>query len=161
MHFVDFMLPVKYENEIENACMKYDVSEELVYAVIKTESNFDENATSNKAAKGLMQLKDDTAGWCAQKMGWETFSLDNVYDPETNINLGVWYLSYLIEETGSQDLAIIAYNAGINRVNEWISEGFVEREIDEDNEIPYPETKNYLKKVKYYKNLYTYRLGKK
>ncbi len=158
MHLINFFLPMKYQDEIKSASIKYGVDEKLIYAVIKTESNFRENATSVKDAKGLMQLKDDTAKWCASKMNLENFSPDNIYDPETNINLGVWYLSYLISETGSEDLAIIAYNAGINRVKQWKDSGIVSETIQENNQIPYPETKNYLKKVKYFKILYGYRL---
>ena len=108
-----------------------------------------------------MQIKDETALWCAEKMGLETFNSEKIYDPETNIRIGVWYISYLIDETGSEDLAIIAYNAGINRVKEWQRDGLVSEEIGEENKIPYPETKKYLKKVKYYKDLYSYRLGNK
>ena len=161
MHFVNLFLPVEYEQEIKYACREFGVEKELVYALVKTESNFDKAALSNKGAKGLMQIKDETALWCAEKMGLETFNSEKIYDPETNIRIGVWYISYLIDETGSEDLAIIAYNAGINRVKEWQRDGLVSEEIGEENKIPYPETKKYLKKVKYYKELYSYRLGNK
>lgn len=158
MHFVNFFLPVKYEQEIKYACREFGMEKELVYALIKTESNFKEDALSGKGAKGLMQLQEETAVWCAEKMGFEVFDVENIFDPETNIRIGVWYISYLIDELGSEDLAIIAYNAGINRVREWKKEGLVSEKIHEDNQIPYPETKQYIKKVKYYRDLYSYRL---
>ncbi len=158
MHIVNLFLPMKYQDEIKSASIRYNVDEELVYAVIKAESNFNKDAVSSKDAKGLMQIKDDTASWCLSRMKLNQILADDIYNPAVNINIGVWYLSYLINETGSEDLAIIAYNAGINRIKEWQNEGLVSEQIDEDNKIPYPETKNYLKKVKYFKILYSYRL---
>jgi soluble lytic murein transglycosylase len=149
------ILPLKYVSFISTACEKYNVDKALVFSIVKAESGFNEKAHSNKGAKGLMQLTDETASWCAEKMGLNDF---DIYDPETNINIGVWYISYLSEKTNSKDLTIISYNAGINKVNSWIDEGLVDREIKNENNIPYPETKKYLQKVRIYEKLYELRL---
>ena len=155
LHLLNTLLPLKYISFINEACEKYDVDRTLVLSIIKTESGFNEKALSNKGAKGLMQLTDETANWCAGKMELSDY---DIYAPETNINMGVWYLKYLSEKTNSKDLAIISYNAGVNKVNSWIEEGLVDKEINNANNIPYPETKKYLQKVRTFEKLYNLRL---
>ncbi len=110
-----------------------------------------------KEAKGLMQMMDSTATDIDDGIE-ENY---NIYDIDTNINLGCKYFSSLVDRySGNYYLAICAYNAGIGNVNKWIQSGILTYEFDDysKNNIPFPETKKYLKKVintyKIYRKLY-------
>ena len=142
---VNVFFPTRYESIIESVASKYGFSKEFITAVIKTESGFDVDAVSNSGAKGLMQITDETAAWCAEKMGMEQY---DVFDFEDNINIGTYYLSYLYERFGSIELGVVAYNAGPSKLDEWIAE---EKELDD---IPYEETKKYIQKIKIYESIY-------
>lgn len=147
------LFPVKYSEYIDQYSASHNIDRGLVYALIKAESGFDENAESEKGAMGLMQLTEETALWCGEKMGLK-LSTEEIKNPETNIKIGVWYFDYLLKATGSKELAIISYNAGINKVKEWINEGTIEEDNLNFNAIPYEETKNYIKKVLLYEQIY-------
>ena len=155
-HAINILLPVKYEDIITKYADEYSVPKTLLMGVIKTESNFKKDAVSKKDAKGLMQITDETALWCAEKMGIENFDTKELFGPDTNIKIGGWYLKYLIDKTESEDIGIISYNAGINRVNEWLGSGVIDKDLEKTENIPYPETKNYIKKVRLYEKLYGY-----
>ena len=86
-------------------------------------------------------------------MGLE-LSTEEIKNPETNIKIGIWYFNYLLNATGSEELAIISYNAGVNKVREWINEGTINKDNPDFNDIPYEETKNYIKKVLLYEQIY-------
>ena len=148
------LFPAEYSDIVEKYSEMYDVDEDLVYAVIKTESNFTKDAVSHAGANGLMQLTDETALWVAGNLNIDNFSPDMLKEPETNINLGVWYISYLINEMKNTDLAILSYNAGINKVKSWINDGIILKDGIDIEKIPYRETKIYLTKVKLYRKIY-------
>ncbi len=148
------LFPVKYGEYIDSYCQEYGVDKSLVLAIIKAESGFDENAQSQAGAKGLMQLTEETALWCGERMGLSLMT-DDIKKPETNIRLGIWYLSYLKKATASEDIAIISYNAGINKVKEWIDGKVIDEKKVDFDKIPYEETKNYIKKVHLYKQIYS------
>lgn len=117
-----------YDDIINNASLIYGIEAALIKSVIKTESNFDPYALSNKGACGLMQLIPETA---------KRFNVEDIFDPKSNIYGGVEYLSYLITLfKGDTKLAVAAYNAGENAVIKY-----------NDQVPPYKETKNYVKKV--------------
>ena len=147
------IFPVRYIEYIEKYSAEYGVDKSLIYGLIKAESGFDEKAQSNKGATGLMQLTEETALWCGEKMGL-TLSTEDIKDPETNIRIGTWYFSYLLDVTNSKELAIISYNAGVNKVREWVEDGIITEEGMNFNAIPYEETKNYIKKVLIYEQIY-------
>ena len=147
------LFPIKYSEFIDKYSAEYGVDRSLVYAIIKAESGFDENAESEKGAMGLMQLTEETALWCGEKMGLE-LSTEEIKNPETNIKIGVWYFKYLLDVTNSKEIAIISYNAGINKVKEWIEDGKITADSLKVNSIPYEETKNYIKKVLLYEQIY-------
>ena len=148
------LFPLGYREYVEKYSDMYGADRATVYAVIKAESNFEPTAASHKGAVGLMQITSGTGEWCADKMGLNEYTATDLSDPETNINMGVWYLSYLKEETGSTELAVMAYNAGIGRVNKWIEEGKVSASGVDADAIPYPETSKYLKKVRIFTKVY-------
>ena len=124
----------------------------LVAAVIKTESNFIHDAHSGKA-RGLMQLTDETAEWIAGKMGIE-FKTDDVDIPEINIKMGCWYLKYLIDKYDNVDTALAAYNGGMGNVSKWLADKRYSDDGKTLKYIPFEETRNYVKKVNSYKEIY-------
>lgn len=89
----------------------------LVVALIEVESEFQQNATSVVGARGLMQLRPTTLTWVAQREGVKLSRLELEGDPSLNVRLGVRYLKYLKDMfRGRLDLALMAYNAGPNRL---------------------------------------------
>ncbi|MBQ2897781.1 MAG: lytic transglycosylase domain-containing protein [Clostridia bacterium] len=147
--------PVKYQDYIEMYAEDNNIEKNLVYGIINAESGFDTNAISPKGAVGLMQLKKDTAKWCAQKMG-EPFDETKLIDAQTNIKIGTWYFAYLKNELGTENLAIIAYNAGITHAKEWLKEGIIDDNVSNPDNIPFEETKKYIRKVKVYTKIYSF-----
>ena len=121
------------------------LSKSLVFAIIKAESNFDENAKSNKDAFGLMQITFPTAQELANKEGIQ-ITINDLYNPNVNIKLGIRYLEYLYEIFGDINYTILAYNAGPNRVKSWIENGEIKKENGQIK-TPFVETTNYIKKV--------------
>ena len=135
-----------YKQYVEKYSEEYDVDKYLIYALIKNESNFKNDATSNKKAKGLMQIIDSTANEVAQNIQIEHSEID-LYHEETNIKIGTKYLSQLLEKYDSYLLAIAAYNAGIGNVDSWIEKGTIKSDGSNLENIPYPETNHYVRKV--------------
>lgn len=141
--------PKKYKNHVLTYSKKFELEVALVYAVIKTESNFDSNAKSYAGAIGLMQIIPSTAKWIASEFE-ENFDEKQLYDPETNIKYGCFYLNYLKQKFSDLDAVICAYNAGETAVKSWLDENGKLIE----NKIKFEETKNYLKRVKKYYRIY-------
>lgn len=153
--------PRRYKNIVEQAVSIYNVDPNLIYAVIKQESKFNKEATSKTGAKGLMQIMDSTASDMARNIHGIDKNTYNLYDPYTNIFIGTKYLSYLTKHfDGNYYLAIVAYNAGMGKIEEWLEKDYKDyTNFDEIyNCIEYTETKNYLHQVitnyKYYTKLY-------
>ena len=143
---------------------EYDVPIEIVYAVIETESHFDENAQSPVGACGLMQLMPDTYDWIRARLGEKdalpvssddassearsgTRTAGGIFDPETNIRYGVYYLSYLYGLFGNWETAYAGYNAGPNIVRKWLQDAQYSSDGVTLDCIPYTETANYVVKV--------------
>lgn len=151
-----FVFPKKYFNVVANECVTYNIDPYLVLSIIKAESDFDGKVTSNKEAKGLMQIIDSTAEEMYED-DFMDFNSEYLYNEELNITLGTKYLGKLIKKyNGNYYLAIIAYNAGMGNVDRWVKEGVIPNDLDDatNNNIPYKETKNYLKKVINYYKIY-------
>ena len=124
---------------------KYAVPRELVFAVIKAESDFDPNAKSHAGAIGLMQMLPSTAKWLAEEHLNDNPLFISLYTPSTSIKYGTYYLQYLFSKFGSWEKAIIAYNWGEGNFSSFIEEnGYTEGKY---SSIPVKETRNYVKKV--------------
>ena len=113
LNYLDsWLYPIKYEEQVNKYCADYNVESTLAQAVIREESKFNEQATSNSGALGLMQIMPDTGEWIAQQLN-EDYGDDYLYDVDRNIRYGVWYLSELmLEFSGNKVLVLAAYNAG-------------------------------------------------
>lgn len=150
--------PIKYEEQVTKYAGLFAVPEEIVYAVIRTESSFRSDAVSVKGAVGLMQITPDTFEWLMTKTG-ESLDIGMLYNPDTNIKYGTYLLSMLHSEFGDWQLTYAAYNAGRSRVrNDWMMNPEYISENGEIIYIPFEETRNYIKKVtnsaQTYKKLY-------
>lgn len=157
---IQMAFPIKYIDYVEEYSNEYNIDNILVLAMIKTESNFDEFATSRKDAKGLMQIMDDTALWANESIKIDDFSTDMLYDPKINIQIGTWYLKWLLDKFGDEDLAILAYNAGHGNVSKWLSDKNLSSDGVSLDSIPFEETNNYLLKVKFNYSVYNFLYGK-
>ena len=153
--------PIKYENFVENYSTKYEVDKNLIYAIIKAESNLNQQAVSNKEAKGLMQLMPQTAEDIAKKLDIEVTKEEiskKLLEPEFNINLGTKYISNLLAKYSNIELALTAYNAGSGNVDTWVENRTLMADGSNIENIPYKETNNYVRKIlrdyEIYKKLY-------
>lgn len=143
-----FLYPYPYRQTVEFYADRYNVDKSLVAGVILTESKFKEEAVSVHGATGLMQLMPDTAQWIAHQIEDKNFSTDKLYNPQTNIKYGTWYLSELQDEFyGNKILMLAAYNAGRGNVHEWIDAYGWDKNFSDYNQIPFPETREYVKRV--------------
>lgn len=147
--------PMNYYVYVEENANKYNIDPYLVMALIKAESGFNKNAVSDKDAKGLMQLTDPTAFWGVAELEIRGFKVPDLFEPETNIELGCWYFSILIMEFDNNiNLALASYNAGSGNVKEWIEEGIIEYDDTDAGDIPYKETRVFVKRVLNYRQIY-------
>ncbi len=155
-----YIYPLKHFDIVKIESQKNNIDPYLVLAIIKAESGFNKHATSNKQARGLMQIMDSTAEDIKNKM--ETTTINNdLYNEEVNISLGCKYFSSLIDRyNGNYYLAICAYNAGMGNVDKWIDQNIITKNLNEYKNVnlPFSETKKYLNKVissyKMYRLLY-------
>ena len=138
--------PQKYSEHVEKYAKENNIEKELIYAMIKAESHFQQNAISNKEAIGLMQILESTAQEVAKELEIEV-TKEEIINPETNIALGTKYLSELMEKYGNAKLAIVAYNAGIGNVDSWIEKGTIKKDGSNIENIPFKETNNYVRKI--------------
>ncbi|HNT91071.1 MAG TPA: transglycosylase SLT domain-containing protein [Smithellaceae bacterium] len=128
VHFHSDIDVNKYDHIIAKAASKYKIDQALIKAVIKAESNFNHRAVSPVGAQGLMQLMPSTA---------YALQVDDVFQPENNIEGGVRYLRYLLNVyKGDLRLALAAYNAGETAVAKYNT-----------NIPPFRETQNYIRRV--------------
>ncbi len=146
--------PVAYGDYIVKYANQYGLDPFLVMGVIKQESNFVPDASSDYA-HGLMQLTPETAEWNAEEMGLVDY---DYIDPETSINIGCHYLKYLIDHYGNIDTALAAYNGGMGHVNSWLDDAQYSSDGVALDYIPFSETRAYVEKVnnywEHYRDLY-------
>ena len=157
-----FVYPLTHFSIVKEAASENSLDPYLILAIIKTESGFNENAKSNKDAKGLMQMLDSTANEVNDNINIVDSVDDNIYDADVNIKLGCKYFSNLVKRyDGNYYLAICAYNAGMGNVDKWLENGYIEKNLDEYKNVnlPFEETSKYLEKVissyKIYVKLYS------
>ena len=123
---------------ISESAKKEEISPALLEAVILTESKFDKKAVSHVGAIGMMQLMPDTAEWISEESGLPANRLER---PEENIN-------YLLKEYHNNEiLALAAYNAGRGNVDQWMKDYGWKEGFSDMNQIPFPETREFVKSV--------------
>jgi soluble lytic murein transglycosylase len=124
----------------------HGVDESWVLGLVRQESRFNTSARSGAGAAGLMQVMPRTAKFVAHKIGLRNYRAKSVTDVETNVTLGTGYMKLVMEQLGHPVLASAAYNAGPSRARRWRDEKALEGAIYVET-IPFPETRDYVKKV--------------
>lgn len=152
-----------YPTQIKAYSREFGLDPYLVAAVIHCESGNRPTVVSPKGAVGLMQIMPDTGGWIAEKLGLANYDGAMLKDPEVNIRMGCWYLSYLTDRFGGvRSHALAAYNAGPGNLKKWLEDEAYSQDGVLVN-IPFDETSSYVQKVERayekYKNLYADELG--
>jgi soluble lytic murein transglycosylase len=141
------IFPLAYWDSIRQHSALHNLDPYLVAALVGQESTFDPAIKSVANAWGLMQLVPSTGRRLARSVGLRNFTTEKLTDPQINIRLGTLYFSQLVEQFGGTYYALASYNAGESRVIRWKTErpGLDEDEFIDD--IPFPETQNYVKRV--------------
>ncbi|AFZ34322.1 Lytic transglycosylase catalytic [Stanieria cyanosphaera PCC 7437] len=139
------LFPFPYRDEILTNSQQSKINPLLVVAVMRKESTFAPEINSRVGAVGLMQVVPETAQWVAAQINLAEYSLKQ---PEDNIKIGTWYLAHNHERYQNNSLlAIASYNAGTGNVNQWLQQ-YNTQDLDSFVEdIPFPETKDYVEGV--------------
>lgn len=145
----DFALryPTPYQTQIEEAARQNGLDAAFVYGLVRQESRFVADIVSAAGAVGLMQLMPPTARWVARHTGHVSVRTPQLENPELNIELGAYYLRYVLDKLdGLPALGAAAYNAGPGRAQSWRGQVPLEGAIYVET-IPFNETRDYAKKV--------------
>jgi soluble lytic murein transglycosylase len=134
-------LPLQHEDIIRQQAADKGVPADLIAAVIYSESRF-RDQTSHAGARGLMQITPSTAKVIEKLSGGQTFKFDDLSNPDINIRYGTFYLRYLIQKYGENEIAALAaYNAGPQNVDAWGGSSL------SLGDIQFPETRSYVENV--------------
>ena len=140
--------PRPFDASVRRAVEEFESDPALVYAVMREESTYEPRAESPAGALGLMQIIPPTAERIATSLSVAPLALESLFDPKTNIRFGTYYLKDLLHRfDGSSALAIAAYNAGPEAVNEWRTRDGALRQDAFVESVPYGETRRYLRRV--------------
>lgn len=150
--------PMEYTDLIRANAAEQEIDPAYVAAIILAESSYNPDATSAVNAQGLMQIMPDTGAWLAGKFG-EEYADGCLYDPETSIRYGCWYLGYLTRRFGGDlTLATAAYHSGQGTVDKWLANPLYSANGVKLDVIPGPEAEKYVHRVlnyyEEYKKLY-------
>jgi soluble lytic murein transglycosylase len=133
---------------IQTLAREHDLDPFIVAALIGQESTFDAAIVSSANAIGLMQVMPATGRQYAKQLGIKPFSAARLTEPEINARIGVRYFAGLVRQFGGgAHLALASYNAGENRIEQWRKE---KPDLEQDefiDDIPFPETQNYVKRI--------------
>ena len=154
--------PMPFSNEIHAAATAVSLEPAFVFGLIRQETRFMSQLRSSAGATGLMQLMPATAKWVAKRVGMDVNPArpEQINDPATNLKLGTNYLKMVLDDlSGSQALAAAAYNAGPGRPRRWREGPVLEAAAWAEN-IPFNETRDYVKKVLSNTSIYAALLNK-
>ena len=152
-----------FDNLIQTVAREHGIDPMLTKAVVWRESKFQPDMVGQNGERGLMQVTEGAAeDWVnAEKI--ENFRPTDLFDPETNLNVGVWYLSRALERWKEKEdplpFALAEYNAGRSRVHRWIGNSNMGKRAearDLKDQIAFPSTKRYIETIeqryKFYKD---------
>jgi soluble lytic murein transglycosylase-like protein len=141
--------PRAFAQFVEAAAARHGLDPNLLFAVMRVESIYNPRIVSYAGAIGLLQIMPRTGRLIAHSMGREDFTVDELLDPETNVELAAWYLASLIERfDGRLPLAIAAYNGGPHNVRRWLADHSPTLPVDALMEhIPFEQTYRYVRRV--------------
>lgn len=153
--------PIPYKDIIFQEARYNGMDPFLMAAIVKTESNFNTLAVSPKGARGLMQIMPDTGSWVAKQSGLEDFSPARLFEPAFNIRIGAWYLADLHQEFKEDPVLVLAaYNGGRGNVKKWIKQENWNIKNQNLDQIPFPETRQFVRKVLWHQKVYKYLYSK-
>ncbi len=151
--------PMPFRESVVKRSREIGLDPAYVYGLIRQESRFVMDARSSVGASGLMQVMPATARWTARKIGMTSFTPEQITDRETNIAIGTGYLKLVLDDfSGSMPMAAAAYNAGPGRPRNWRNGPSMEAAAWAEN-VPFTETRDYVKKVLSNTTLYAAILG--
>lgn len=144
--------PLHYISQINQAAKEHKIDPFVLAAVARVESSWQETVESPVGARGLMQIMPETGAYLA-RLREKELSAEDLFDPAVSLDYGAYYLSYLKQKFHDWDVVFAAYNAGPGQVEKWLTEqnGSPEGTL---KEIPFEETRNYVKKVNHYLEYY-------
>lgn len=141
--------PCRYSEYVTYYATKYDIDPLILYSFIRTESNFDPAAQSDAGARGLMQITEVTFDWIKTKIApTEALTFDDLYDPETNIRFGTYFVSYCLKRYDNHlATAAAAYHNGVGAVDTLLAEAQYSSDGITLDRYPYPQMRQYVKKI--------------
>ena len=145
--FWEMLYPLGWRDDVARTARGAGLDPFLVAAVVREESSYYPRAVSRAGARGLMQLMPDTARTLAPRIGLSWDGVDMLEEPRANLEMGTLFLAALLREFGDPRLALAAYNAGPTRVRAWWRD---RRTSDLEawvEQIPFDETRHYVKRV--------------
>lgn len=144
---LELSYPRDYSRYVEKAAEEYELEPSLIYAVIRTESDFNPNAESGAGACGIMQVMPSSFEWLQQIRDCEgRYTEEDLFNPEICIDYGSYLLRYFLDFYGTETSAVAAYNAGFV-VSDWLADPSYSTDGVTLSDIPYPETKEYVNRV--------------
>jgi soluble lytic murein transglycosylase len=152
------LFPKAYWSDLKRFSTQNGLDPYLVASLIRQESEFNPNAISHANAVGLMQLLPVTGKKVAKDVKLRHFNPSQLYTPTVNLQLGTRYFKTMVDKFGSFEYALAAYNAGSDRVEDWLSQGKYRDPQEFVESIPFTETREYvqaiLRNANVYKQLY-------
>jgi soluble lytic murein transglycosylase len=152
------LFPKPYWDDLKRFSTQNELDPYLVASLIRQESEFNPNAISHANAVGLMQLLPVTGKKVAKDVKLHHFNTSQLYTPAVNLQLGTRYFKSMVDKFGSFEYALAAYNAGSDRVEDWLSQGKYRDPQEFVESIPFTETREYvqaiLRNANVYKQLY-------
>jgi len=160
-HILKYFYPMPYQYAIINHAAEAGIDPYLLTAIMKIESNFNPRAMSPKGAMGLMQIMPETGEWIANQSGAGPFHPEMLFEPDTCISMGAWYIADLDKEFGGNKIMVLAaYNGGRGNVRNWLKEEKISGDEKDIENIPFPETRNFVHKVLRNYRIYSWLYGK-
>ncbi len=153
------LFPKAYWNDLKRSSAANGLDPYLVASLIRQESEFNPNAVSRANAVGLMQLLPKTGKAVAREVKMRRYNPSQLYTPAVNLQLGTRYFRGMVDKFGgSFEYALAAYNAGSDRVEEWLNQGQYRDPQEFVESIPFTETREYvqaiLRNASVYKQIY-------
>ena len=148
LNFPDLVFPRDYLPIIENQAQKFRVPTEFTLAIIRQESAFSPVARSRADAFGLMQVLPSVAKNMAKKYSIPYQGFEDLYEPATNVSIGMAFLSDLFRVYGDQIILVAArYNANPKSLSRWVKQRYKGDTLEFIEDIPFSETQTYVKLI--------------
>jgi soluble lytic murein transglycosylase len=150
----EVLFPKAYWVEVKRFSSSNALDPYLVAALIRQESEFNPSAVSRANAVGLMQLLPKVGKTVAKQQKLKRFSTTQLFTPGVNLQLGTRYFRSMVDKFGAFEYALAAYNAGADRVQEWLGEGKYRDPQEFVESIPFTETREYVQAILRNENVY-------